>query len=236
MATNLSTYNSSLATDPLRTFRFKAVFTSAGNDGFFDQRIKSATNQTSMPVKGISTGWVGGFSTISGLAIQTQNITYREGGFNTTVHQIPGMTTFQPITFTRGTIFGNDQAISWMRGLFAASAGTGLNPGGSGSTGSGFRVNIAIYVNNHPNTDVANDYPQMVFNVYNAWITSLSYSDLDATNGALMFETMQLVHEGLSVSFTDANGKPLKAGSSTTGSTTGQVGSAGGGRTNYAIS
>jgi len=234
MATNLSTYNSSLATDPLRTFRFRAVFTPAGNDGVFDQRIKSATNQTAMPIKGVSTGWVGGFSTISGLNITTQNITYREGGFNTTVHQIPGMTTFQPITFTRGAIFGNDQAITWMRGLFAAAAGTGLNPGGAGATGAGFRVNIAIYVNNHPNTDVANDYPQMVFNVYNAWITNLSYSDLDATNGALMFETMQLVHEGLSVSFTDAKGNPVKTSGTSAVSTTGS--GAAGGRTNYSVS
>ena len=208
--TNLNTYNSSLATDPLRTFRFKAVF-SAASDGKFDPRIVSTTS-TAMPTTGVSQGWVGGFSTISGLAIQTQNITYREGGFNTTVHQIPGMTTFQPITFTRGAIYGNDQAITWMRGLFAAAAGTGLTAGTNttgGVNGDGFRVNIKVYVNNHPNTNIDNDYPQMVFNIYNAWITSLSYSDLDATNGALMFETMQLVHEGLSVSFTDQDGNPL---------------------------
>jgi len=232
MATNLSTYNSSLPTDPLRTFRFKATFTVAGKDGVFDQRIVNATNQTAMPVKGVSTGWVGGFSTISGLAITTQNIPYREGGFNTTVHQIPGMTTFQPITFTRGVIFGNDQAITWMRGMFAAAAGTGLNPGGTGATGAGFRVNIKVEVNNHPNTNVASDYPQMRFDIYNAWITSLSYSDFDATNGALMFETMQLVHEGINVSFTDSSGNALKAPTSASTGTTG----GGSGRTNYVVS
>ena len=48
----------------------------------------------------------------------------------------------------------------------------------------------------------------MKFKIHNAWITALNYTDLDATNGAILFETMQLVHEGLSVYFTKADGTP----------------------------
>jgi len=201
---SLTAYNSSLITDPLRTFRFNAVF---------EPVASASTNSTDAAFSSkITTGWTGGFSTISGLAIQTQNITYREGGFNTTVHQIPGMTTFQPLTFTRGTIFGQDQAMVWMRGLFGASAGQGLLPGantavntydGETGSGSGFRVNVTIFVNQHPNTNAGSPTPAMGFKIHNAWITNLSYSDLDATNGALMFETMTLVHEGISAFFTN---------------------------------
>jgi len=210
-STTLSTYNSSLATDPLRGFRFSASFqpSTADTTGVFDKRIKDSS-AVNTPSSGVSTGWVGGFTNISGLNLNTQAIQYREGGYNTTVHQIPGMTTFSPITFTRGVLFGNDQAITWMRGLFTAAQGSGLNPNPSLSTaGRNFRVDVVLTVNQHPNTNASADTPVMKFKIHNAWITSLGFTDLDATNGAILFETMQLVHEGLSVFFVKPNGKPV---------------------------
>jgi phage tail-like protein len=185
---------STIATDPLRSFRFYAEF-------------KPTTEAAFSPK--ITTGWVGGFTNISGLNITTQAIQYREGGYNTTVHQVPGMTTFSPISLQRGVLDGNDQAITWMRGLFAAAAGDGIATG-SGNT---FRVNIDIYVMDHPNSagTVANsnaNVPRMGFRVHNAWITGLNYTDLNANDGALLFESMQLVHEGLSIFFTDDDFKP----------------------------
>ena len=175
-------YNSTLATDPLRTFRFNATFSSS--DGTANPAIQSG-----------STGFSGGFTTVSGLSITTQNIEYREGGMNTTVHQVPGLTTFQPIVFSRGVIAANDQAITWMRTLFAAASGAGVAVSGS----SGFRVNVVLTVNSHPNSGAAEkNAPQMGFKIHNAWITNLSYSDLDAQNGAIFFERMTLIHEGIS--------------------------------------
>ena len=106
----INRFNSTLATDPLRQFRFFAEFTPAA-DGVFDNRIITGSSST-LPANGVSSGWTGGFTSIDGLAITTQNIPYREGGYNTTVHQVPGMTTFVPITFSRGVLYGNDQAIT----------------------------------------------------------------------------------------------------------------------------
>ena len=209
MDSTLSTYNSSLATDPLRGFRFKASFTAAGSDGTFDKRILDSSAST-YSTAGVSTGWVGGFTSIGGLNINTQAIQYREGGYNTTVHQIPGMTTFSPVTFSRGVLYGNDQAIAWMRGIFSAAAGEGLNNPVNNASALGFRVDVTINVNQHANTSVTADYSQMQFKIHNAWITGVSYTDLDATNGAILFETMTLVHEGISVFFTDASGNPIK--------------------------
>ena len=191
---NISRF-SSLATDPLRNFKFIAEF-SPSHTAVFDSAITPTV--------------AAGFTSITGLGINTQSIPYREGGYNTTVHQIPGMTTFQPITFTRGVMYGSDQALTWMRGLFAAAAGTGLN-----SAAGNFRVNITLTVNDHPNTDPAHDKPKMQFKIYNAWITGLNYSDLDATNGAILFETMTVTHEGLAVGFvTESAGvtKPVSGG------------------------
>jgi hypothetical protein len=41
----------------------------------------------------------------------------------------------------------------------------------------------------------------MRFRVNNAWITALSYSDLNAGGSTLMVEEMTLVHEGFDVTF-----------------------------------
>ena len=116
------------------------------------------------------------------------------------------MTTFTPITLQRGVLYGNDQAITWMRGLFAAVAGDGIAAGASNS--KSYRVNMKIYVMDHPNSGSENT-PRMGFDVRNAWITQLSYTDLNANDGAILFESMNLVHEGLSVFFTDNLGLPV---------------------------
>jgi hypothetical protein len=49
----------------------------------------------------------------------------------------------------------------------------------------------------------------MGFDIRNAWITQLNYTDLNANDGAILYESMALVHEGLSVFFTDANFTPI---------------------------
>jgi phage tail-like protein len=186
---------STIATDPLRNFRFYAEFTKAGDEAF-DKRILTSSTSVA-PTSGKSEGWVGGFTFISGLNINTQSIPYREGGYNTTVQ--------------RGVLYGNDQAITWMKGLFAAASGEGLNTG----TAKNFRVNIDIYVMDHPNasatpgTPADDNLPRMRFRVHNAWITGLNYNELNAGDGGILFESMTLVHEGLSVSFVDSNFKPI---------------------------
>jgi phage tail-like protein len=183
---------SSVATDPLRSFRFHVEFLAP---------------QQGSKVSSTITGFKGGFTQISGLGINTQSIAYREGGYNTTIHQVPGMTTFNPITLNRGVIVGNDQGIKWMRHLFAAAAGDGIALGDND-----FRCDLKIYIMDHPAASNAtatttgeggSNIPKMGFHVHNAWISTLNYSDLDAGGNNLMVETIGLVHEGLSVFFTD---------------------------------
>lgn len=185
---------SKLATDPLRNFRFYVEWTAA--DGDSNSNIKFAS----------------GFTQIQGLSINTQSIGYREGGMNTTLHQIPGMTTFSPITLQRGAVYTNTTAINWMKMLFAAASGEGV----AATTTSNFRVNLNIYVLDHPvsttvsgNDNISASSFKMKFTVHNAWITNLSYNDLNASDNQLLFETIQLVHEGLSINQIDSNGNNL---------------------------
>lgn len=183
-----------IATDPMRVFRFKATFLPAEGGTIFNDSV---------------TSFSGGFSGIGGLRTDLSIIEYREGGYNTTTHKIPGMASFEPVRFSRGVLFSNDGAINWMRGLFAATAGEGLAVG----PGKTFRCNVKIELMDHPNAGpTASNAPRLAFFLHNAWIASLNYSDLSAGANELMFETMTLVHEGLSVAFLDADNK-VTAGS-----------------------
>lgn len=181
---------STLATDPIRNFRFLVTFLphDDGKDGApFQDPVQF------------------GFTSVSGLSVTTESIPYREGGYNTTVHQIPGQTTFSPITLQRGVIINTKQNWDWMRKLFATVQG-----GASGTQGVSFRCDLEIAVISHPipgsagtegvNTAV-DDHVAMRFRVYNAWITSVAYSDLNAGDNAIFVEQATLVHEGFDLNW-----------------------------------
>ena len=200
---------SSLATDPLRNFRYLVTFTPLPNSGGANANT-AMSNLAKPPV-------TFGFTSISGMSITTDSIPYREGGYNTTVHQIPGQTTFAPITFQRGVILGTSTNWDWMKTLFATVQG-----GGSArAAGDNFRCDIEIKVLAHPipsgavvdatggtpATQSATDVVAMRFMVYNAWPTSVSYSDLNAGDNALLVEQMSVVHEGFDISWGDTVGE-----------------------------
>jgi phage tail-like protein len=189
---------STLETDPIRNFRFLVTFKPLPGIGNSSSWLKSAPKVTV------------GFTSVSGLAVNTDSIPYREGGYNTTVHQIPGQTTFSPITLQRGVVLGTSQHWDWMRKLFAT-----VQNGTTSKTGENFRADLEIAVLTHPiagsggnNEELtlggANAYKDHVsarFQVYNCWPTSVAYSDLNAGDNALFVEQLTLVHEGFDMSW-----------------------------------
>ncbi len=194
---------SNLTTDPIRNFRFLVDFIPHDTTAAWKDTITM------------------GFTSVSGLSVTTDSIPYREGGYNTTVHQIPGQTTFAPISLQRGVILGTNQNWEWMRQLFATVQG-----GAKGVQGKSFRADMEIRVLSHPipgsaggsaPNGVANlasdDHVAMRFKVYNAWPTSVAYSDLNAGDNALLVEAITLVHEGFDVNWAaKGNAGLLKAG------------------------
>jgi phage tail-like protein len=181
---------SALATDPIRNFRFLVSF--------------AAVNPNATNLSGITTATMG-FTSVSGLAVTTDSIPYREGGYNTTVHQIPGQTSFQPITLQHGVMMGKKAQWDWMRNLFATVQG-----GASRGVAQDFRCDIEIKVLAHPIPTVAEakegvDDVAMRFKVYNAWPTAVAYSDLNAGDNSLFVEQMTLVHEGFDASWSSFN-------------------------------
>jgi len=179
---------STLMTDPVRNFRFLVTF-----------QPTAEWTDAAKPAKM-------GFVSLSGLSVTTEPIAYREGGYNTNVHQIPGQSAFTPITLSKGVMLGQDSNMKWMKRLFSV-----ITPSLSQGVGAGFRCEIEIAVLSHPNPQASTGATQaqtaqeqhtsLRFKVYNAWISSLSYSNLDAGANTLMVEEMSLVHEGFDVAY-----------------------------------
>jgi phage tail-like protein len=186
---------SSLETDPIRNFRFLVTF--------IPHRDSQVSNQFNPSM---------GFTSVSGLAVTTDSIPYREGGYNTTFHQIPGQTSFSPLTLQRGVAIGTKQNWQWMRKLFRTIEET---DGANNYSGTGdFRFDLEVAVLSHPipgsglptsgNAGASDDHVALRFHVYNCWLTSLAYSDLNAGDNAIFVEQMAIVHEGFDVKWADS--------------------------------
>lgn len=175
MPANLPSSLSTIKTDPLRNFKFLVNVQKNNIPGFSEQ------------VGGVATM---GFMSVSGLNVSTEVIPYREGGMNTTTQKMPGQTDFSPITLTRGLAVGNNAMMRWMEEMFAVVQGDG-----TGTAGQDFRANIDVRVLAHPVTQ--GEVPIMArFKIYNAWPTSISFSDFDAGANAIVIQQMTLAHEG----------------------------------------
>lgn len=188
---------SNLLTDPIRNFRFLVEFKAHPNNNIsFNPTI--------------------GFTSVSGMAVQVESIPYREGGYNTTIHQLPGQATFSPITMQRGLMLGTPQHWEWLKRLFS------IVDLPSGNYLPGFRCDLNIWVLNHPSPTTAGsgtgagtgeignqsgadaitsekNGAVALFRVFNAWPTSVAYSDLNAGDQALLVEQCTFVHEGFDV-------------------------------------
>ena len=203
------------SSDPLRNFRFLVTFTkrTVGKDDVGTDLFLGRA----------------GFMAVSGIGVQTEAIPYREGGYNTTTHKMPAQSDFPPMAFRRGMFdYTADQvgpaAWNWMREIFNHSQGTGV-----GDYNQDFRSDVTINVLEHPRADWSQEsvngqikYVQgrpenmtevrsrVQITAFNAWPTSIVFSDLDAGGNAIMVEQMTLVHEGLDISWaTDSSGIPV---------------------------
>lgn len=178
-------------TDPVRNFKFQVDI----------RKVMRANNKPLLARAG--------FMSVSGLGVTTEVIPYREGGFNTTPHKLPGQSDFPPIQFQRGVfdISGEGHGSwAWFKELFFYQQGLG-----SGPVGNDFRANVVVRVLDHPVTQGGptdegrenrpNGITKVAFKIHNAWPTTLQFSDLDAGGNAVMVEQLTLAHEGIEPAF-----------------------------------
>ena len=166
-----------LSTDPLRNFKF----------------IVTINPPSGKPISM-------GFMSVSGLNITVDVIAYREGGYNTTTQKMPGQADFSPITLSRGVAVGNTQDIDWMTMLFTVMQGSG-----STAAGTDFRRTVDVQILDHPVT-TASVPVKAWFKIYNAWPTSVAWSDLDAGANQLFISQLVLAHEGFDYTLASAIG------------------------------
>lgn len=186
---------SHIKTDPIRNFKFLVNI---------DHTIADAKWGTQRLISL-------GFMNMSGLSTTTEVIPYREGGNNTTQRKMPGQTNFSDITLSRGVTLGGPHPWSWMKQIFSVNAGDG-----TGTAHTNFRCNIVVYVLAHPVTmrtppnNAKFDVPSYFkFKIYNAWITGMAFSELDAGGNAVFVQQMTIAHEGFEINVASGLGQSV---------------------------
>src|SRR4249919_912896 len=128
MATTSLSERTRLVADPLRNFKFQLeIFHSDGN-----------------LQRGVGTM---GFTSVEGLNMSTEMIPYREGGWNTNPHKMPGMTDFSPVTMSSGVFYQKPGMWNLAKQMFAVQWGNGTI-----DINTDYRFDAIIRVFDHPVT------------------------------------------------------------------------------------
>lgn len=122
-----------------------------------------------------------GFSDVTGLTQELQSIEYRDGLMPGTTAPLkrPGLRKVNNITLKRGLVQGNNELYLWFNNNGAPNVD---------------RRDVTITLLN----DEGN--PVMVWTVLQAWPTKCEGPGLKATGNEIAIESIELVHEGLSLS------------------------------------
>jgi phage tail-like protein len=120
-----------------------------------------------------------GFTEVSGLDITTEVIEYRDGASpEYSKVKMPGQRKFSNITLKRGTFASDNQFYTWFNTV-------NLN------TIERRNLTISLLNENHE--------PVIVWKVKNAWPSKVTPTDLKADGNDVAIESLELVHEGLTI-------------------------------------
>lgn len=120
-----------------------------------------------------------GFTEVTGLDVETEVIEYRQGASpDYSKIKMPGMQKFGNITLKRGTFQGDNEFYDWWNTVQLNTIE---------------RRNITISLLNE------NHEPVIVWKVRNAWPSKIQTTDLKADGNEVAIESMEVVHEGLSI-------------------------------------
>ena len=136
----------------------------------------------SLPAFHFLVNWGGassGFTEISGLSMETEVIEYREGSSpqNNTI-KMPGLQKFGNVVLKRGIVANDNDFFLWAQAI---------------QSGQTDRRDVTISLLN------ANHEPVRVWKLRNAWPCKVQAADLKAQSNEVAIETIELVHEGLTI-------------------------------------
>lgn len=120
-----------------------------------------------------------GFSEVSGLEIETDVVEYRDGASpEYSKIKMPGMQKTSKITLKRGTFTSDNEFFDWWNTVKLNTI---------------TRRDITISLLNEEHE------PVVVWKVKNAWPSKVQSTDLKADGNEVAIETMEIVHEGLTI-------------------------------------
>ncbi|HLP54205.1 MAG TPA: phage tail protein [Fluviicola sp.] len=120
-----------------------------------------------------------GFTEVSGLDVETEVIEYRQGASpEYSKIKMPGMQKFSNITLKRGTFANDNEYFDWWNSVKLNTIE---------------RRDVTIKLLNEEHA------PVVTWKVKNAWPTKIQSTDLKADGNEVAIESMELVHEGLSI-------------------------------------
>jgi phage tail-like protein len=133
----------------------------------------------SVKLGGKTVAW---FTECSGLSMERGVYTHEEGGVNTHVHQLPDRCKYTSVTLKRGVAESDADDLLWkwfQEGLY---------------DGKVKRENVSIYLHSTDRKQV------MHWDLTRAFPTKWTGPDLKSADNSVAIETLQLVHEGMTVS------------------------------------
>jgi phage tail-like protein len=120
-----------------------------------------------------------GFTEISGLDSELEVIEYRQGASpEYSKIKMPGLRKFSNITLKRGMFKGDNEYFEWMNSVQM-------------NTIDRRDITISLLNENHE--------PVVVWKVRNAFPTKVQSTDLKADGNEVAIESMEIVHEGLTI-------------------------------------
>ncbi|HMR43494.1 MAG TPA: phage tail protein [Saprospiraceae bacterium] len=120
-----------------------------------------------------------GFTEVSGLDVETEVIEYRHGESKEySKLKMPGLQKYSNITLKRGTFAGDNDFYKWWNTVKMNTIE---------------RRNITISLLNENHDAV------VVWEIKNAWPVKVQSTDLKADGNEVAIESMELVHEGLTI-------------------------------------
>lgn len=120
-----------------------------------------------------------GFTEISGLDSELEVIEYRQGASpEYSKIKMPGLRKFGNITLKRGTFAGDNQYFEWLNSVQM-------------NTIERRDITISLLNESHE--------PVVIWKVRNAFPTKVQSTDLKADGNEVAIESMELVHEGLTI-------------------------------------
>ena len=119
------------------------------------------------------------FQEVSGLDIQSEEIKYRAGDSKQfSVIKMPGLKKFGNVTMKKGVYKGDNKFWDWLNQIKLNTIK---------------RVPITISLLDESSA------PTMVWTLANAWPTKISSTDLKAEGNEVAIESIEIVHEGLTI-------------------------------------